>query len=49
MIWQKPEGSLAKWPRRTGMRGSDPSDRDVAAQIKRDRDLIGAVGFGSGG
>ena len=31
------------------MRGFDPSDRDLAAQIKRVRDLIGAVGFGSGG
>ena len=31
------------------MRGSDPSDRDLVAQIKRVRDLIGAVGFRSGG
>ena len=49
MIWQKPEGSLAKQPRRSGMRGFDPSDRDLAAQIKKVRDLIVAVGFGSGG
>ena len=45
----KHRGSLAKWPRRSGMRGSDPSDRDLAAQIKKVRDLIVAVGFGSGG
>ena len=31
------------------MRGSDPSDWDLAAQIKKVRDLIVAVGFGSGG
>ena len=49
MISRKRRDSLAKRPRRSGIRGSDPSDRDLAAQIEKVRDLIVAVGFGSGG
>ena len=42
-------GSLAKLPRRTGMRGSGPSDLDLAARVQRILDLIWIAGFRSGG
>ena len=49
MIWLKPEGSLAKRPRRSGIFGSDPLDRDPADEIEPVRDLIASVRDGSRG
>ena len=49
LILTKPGVSLEKELGRTGTFGSRPSDWDLAAQIKKVRDLIVAVGYGSGG
>jgi len=49
LIWLKPEGSLAKRPRRSGIFGSDPLDRDPADEIEPVRDLIASVRDGSRG
>jgi hypothetical protein len=47
LIWQKPEGSLAKHPCRNGTLDLRPSDQDRVAQIRKGLDLIMAIDSGS--
>ena len=49
LIQEKARDSLAKFPGRTGTKGSGSSDRDRTARIITVQDLIVSVGCGSGG
>ena len=49
LIQEKARDSLAKFPGRTGTKGSGSSDRDLTARIITVQDLIVSVGCGSGG